>query len=193
VGNAPPPARRPVRSDGRRNYDAILRVARESFQANGSTASLEEIAAGAGVAVGTLYGHFATRESLIEATTRDGLTALLAHGERVAAGDDPLGALMDWTCEAVLFSSTFRGLAEVLAHGLRDEDSHWHAGCLAMERCGADLLRAAQDAGRVRGDLTPRELFNLISAAAWVREASPAAADDSGRLLELFVGGIARP
>ena len=60
-------ARRPKRADGRRNYDAILAAARKAFEADGSEASLEDIAGQAQVAIGTLYRHFPTRASLVEA------------------------------------------------------------------------------------------------------------------------------
>ncbi|MER7913082.1 helix-turn-helix domain-containing protein, partial [Streptomyces sp. NPDC096068] len=71
--NPPYIAQRPKRADGARNYDAILASARKAFEAEGADASLEDIAARAGVAIGTLYRHFPTRAALVEAATRDGL------------------------------------------------------------------------------------------------------------------------
>jgi AcrR family transcriptional regulator len=190
VDSTPRLARRPTRADGRRNYDTILRVARQAFETKGSAASMEEIAQDAGVAIGTLYGHFSTRESLIEATTRESLTTLIAHGELIADDPDPLAALIDWLRKAVDFCSTFRGMVVTLTQGIHDETSHWHTGCSAMERCGANLLSLAQASGQVRRDLGSRELFDVVSAAAWVRENSPDDSDGSSRLLELFVDGI---
>ncbi|WP_018680458.1 TetR/AcrR family transcriptional regulator [Actinokineospora enzanensis] len=185
----PRPARRPTRADGRRNYDAILREARAAFAVNGASTSLEEIARAAGVAIGTLYGHFATRESLVEAGLRDSLASLLAHGSRAAQELPPSAALVAWMSHAVEFCGTYRGLVDQLSQGIQDPTSHWHAGCVAMNRCGAGLLRAAQAVGEVRADLTPGELFDAIGAAAWVRESS---IPGSVRLLELVVAGMTR-
>ncbi|GAB3142606.1 TetR/AcrR family transcriptional regulator [Microbispora hainanensis] len=183
-------ARRPKRADGRRNYDAILAAARKAFESAGADASLEDIASQAGVAIGTLYRHFPTRASLVEAATRDGLENLVAHAERLAAGPDPLDALVAWMREAVVHFSTFRGLVGILAQSMYDEGTPSHTMCSAMHRSGADLLRAAQAAGRVRHDLTPDELFDLLSGAAWVREQATPDRDGSSRFLELMLEGI---
>ncbi|GAA2888366.1 TetR/AcrR family transcriptional regulator [Streptosporangium fragile] len=183
-------AQRPKRADGRRNYDAILAAARTAFEADGSEASLENIAARAGVAIGTLYRHFPTRASLVEAATRDGLADLVARAERLAASPDPLEALSEWMEQAVRHFSTFRGLVGILAQSMYDEGTPSHAMCNAMHRSGADLLRAAQAAGRVRPDLTPGELFDLLSGAAWVREQSLPDRDGSPRFLRLVLEGI---
>ncbi|MEN3540676.1 helix-turn-helix domain-containing protein [Microbispora sp. ZYX-F-249] len=183
-------AQRPKRADGRRNYDAILAAARKAFESAGADASLEEIASQAGVAIGTLYRHFPTRAALVEAATRDGLENLVAHAERLAAGPDPLEALLAWMREAVVHFSTFRGLVGILAQSMYDEGTPSHTMCSAMHRSGADLLRAAQAADRVRPDLTPDELFDLLSGAAWVREQATPDRDGSARFLELVLEGI---
>ncbi|MBE3014075.1 TetR/AcrR family transcriptional regulator [Microbispora sp. NEAU-D428] len=183
-------AQRPKRADGRRNYDAILAAARKAFESAGADASLEDIASQAGVAIGTLYRHFPTRASLVEAATRDGLENLVAHAERLTAGPDPLDALIAWMREAVVHFSTFRGLVGILAQSMYDEGTPSHTMCSAMHRSGADLLRAAQAAGRVRPDLTPDELFDLLSGAAWVREQATPDRDGSARFLELALEGI---
>ncbi|MEU6432270.1 helix-turn-helix domain-containing protein [Microbispora sp. NPDC046973] len=183
-------AQRPKRADGRRNYDAILTAARKAFETSGADASLEDIASQAGVAIGTLYRHFPTRASLVEAATRDGLENLVAHAERLAARPDPLDALTEWMRAAVVHFSTFRGLVGILARSMYDEGTPSHAMCAAMHRSGADLLRAAQAAGRVRPDLTPEELFDLLSGAAWVREQAASGRDGSPRFLQLALEGI---
>jgi len=186
-------ARRPKRADGRRNYDAILAAARKAFETSGADASLEDIASQAGVAIGTLYRHFPTRASLVEAATRDGLENLVAHAERLAGHPDPLEALKEWMREAVIHFSTFRGLVGILAQSMYDEGTPSHAMCAAMHRGGAELLRAAQAAGRVRPDLTPEELFDLLSGAAWVREQAASGRDGSPRFLQLVLEGIVAP
>jgi AcrR family transcriptional regulator len=183
-------ARRPKRADGRRNYDAILAAARKAFDSAGSDASLEDIASQAGIAIGTLYRHFPTRASLVEATTRDGLASLVEHAQRASAEADPLAALHTWMTKAVQHFSTFRGLVGILTRSMYDEGTPSHAACSAMHGSGADLLRAAQAAGRVRPDLTPDELFELLSGAAWVRENSPTGQDNSTRFIELVLDGI---
>ncbi|MEW1906142.1 helix-turn-helix domain-containing protein [Streptomyces sp. NPDC086147] len=189
--NPPYIAQRPKRADGARNYDAILASARKAFEAEGSDASLEDIAARAGVAIGTLYRHFPTRAALVEAATRDGLADLVARAESLAGDGDPLEALAAWMSRAVRHFSTFRGLVGILTRSMYDEGTPSHAACAAMHSSGAELLRAAQRAGRVRADVTPDELFDLLSGAAWVREnALPGGGERGDRYLRLVLEGI---
>ncbi|MFD5557320.1 TetR/AcrR family transcriptional regulator [Streptomyces sp. NPDC127068] len=192
MADAPPYiAQRPKRADGARNYDAILAAARKAFEAEGSDAALEDIAARAGVAIGTLYRHFPTRAALVEAATRDGLAHLIARAEGLADQDDPLAALTEWMDCAVHHISTFRGLVGILTQSMYDEGTPSHAACAAMHSSGADLLRAAQRADLIRPDLTADELFDLLSGAAWVREnARPGQDDGSERFLRLVLEGI---
>ncbi|MBX7101708.1 MAG: TetR/AcrR family transcriptional regulator [Myxococcaceae bacterium] len=58
--------------------DAILQAAEEVLGEEGPDARMETIAARAGVAVGTLYNHFADRKALVEAL-------LTAHREKLTA------------------------------------------------------------------------------------------------------------
>lgn len=183
---------RPKRADGQRNYDAVLTAARKAFAAEGAGASLEEIAGQAGVAIGTLYRHFPSRASLVEAATREGLGDLVARARRNAASSaSPLTVLVEWMRAAVEHFSTFRGLVGILAASMYDEGTPSYAACREMHDCGAELLLAAQRAGQVRPDLTADELFDLLTSAAWIRETSPAGTDHSIRVLEVLVDGMA--
>ncbi|MFE9427584.1 TetR/AcrR family transcriptional regulator [Kitasatospora sp. NPDC006697] len=186
-------AQRPKRADGARNYDAILTAARQAFESHGSEAALEDVAARAGVAIGTLYRHFPTRAALVEAATRDGLAELAEQPGRPDAPVDPLTALTAWMHRAVRHFSTFRGLVGILAQSMYDEGTPSHAACAAMHDTGAQLLARAQAAGRVRPELTPDELFDLLSAVAWVRENATADRDGSSRLLDHFLTGVVVP
>jgi AcrR family transcriptional regulator len=181
-------AQRPKRADGARNYDAILAAARAAFDERGTGASLEDVARSAGVAIGTLYGHFATRESLIEAAVRDGLDTLSARAEELGGADDPLAALIAWIEDAVAHCSTYRGLVGFLAAGTYDEGTPLHASCVTMHDAGAGLLARAIGARVVRPGVSADDLFTVITAAAWTRENSPAA---GARLIDLVLTGIA--
>jgi AcrR family transcriptional regulator len=183
-------AQRPKRADGRRNYDAILAAARAAFDARGADAFLEDIAKDAGVAIGTLYGHFPTRETLIEAAVREGLETMSAHSVTLADADDPLAALTTWLHEAIDHCSTFRGLVGFLAASSYDEGTPLYHACVQMHDAGSRLVRAAQQSGQVRADLTGDELFTIITSVAWARETSPPGHDASTRLLRFLLDGI---
>jgi TetR/AcrR family transcriptional repressor of mexCD-oprJ operon len=74
------------RADARRNIEKILEAAVACLSRN-PEASVGEIARAAGVGRVTLYGHFGSREALIEAA----LTRLLDEGEQVLAAVDLSG------------------------------------------------------------------------------------------------------
>src|SRR5215467_14501247 len=79
---------RSMRSDARRNRDALLGAARAVFAEHGLDAPLEQVARRAGVAIGTLYRHFPTRVDLVQEIFECKLQAWLDAAERAVAMDD---------------------------------------------------------------------------------------------------------
>src|SRR5580704_471477 len=73
--------RRP-RADAARNRDLLITAAAEAFAARGADVSLEDIARSAGVGIGTLYRHFPTRESLVEAVYRHEIDVLCERADQ---------------------------------------------------------------------------------------------------------------
>jgi AcrR family transcriptional regulator len=86
------PCRPPAgRRDAVRNYHRILDAAREVLGESGADASMEEIAARAGVGVGTLYRHFASKDALIDELLRLVTEEILAAADRALARTDGYG------------------------------------------------------------------------------------------------------
>ena len=84
---------RTLRADARRNRQRVMAAGRELFALQGPQAQMDDIAAHAGVGIGTVYRHFPTKEALLTAMVRDRFQefaekALLAEGIV-----DPLQAL----------------------------------------------------------------------------------------------------
>ncbi|MEO3750101.1 helix-turn-helix domain-containing protein [Streptomyces sp. B6B3] len=184
-----------LRADARRNRERLLAEARAAFLAHGTEASLEEIAACAGVGIGTLYRHFPTRQALLEALLRERFDALAATGRDLLGGRrPPEAALRVWVLALVEMSTTYRGLTAVLVDTLRDDASDLHASCVAMRDAGAALLTAAQRAGAVRSDLAALDVLTLVSAVAWAHERTPDGARERlDRLLDIVFTGLAAP
>ncbi len=78
-----------MRSDAQRNHDLLVASARAVFAERGVDASLEEIARRAGVGIGTLYRHFATRDALIDALVDQRIGEVFAVGRDAVADPDP--------------------------------------------------------------------------------------------------------
>src|SRR2546421_2027863 len=60
-----------ARADARRNRERILAAAQEVFAEKGASASTEEVASRAGVAIGTVYRHFPTKDDLLRAIMKE--------------------------------------------------------------------------------------------------------------------------
>jgi AcrR family transcriptional regulator len=56
---------RPLRADARRNRERVVAAARSVFAECGQQAQMDDVAREAGVGVGTVYRHFATKDALI--------------------------------------------------------------------------------------------------------------------------------
>jgi AcrR family transcriptional regulator len=181
-------ARRP-RADARRNYERLLAEADTAFGERGVDASLESVARGAGVAIGTLYGHFPNRRALVGALLRERNETLFELGDRLAARADP-DALATWVRAVTEHAATYGGLAALLAEGLDDEASELHASCLRMAEIGERVVAGARASGAVRADATGADITALTTAAASLREHLSAPAAD--RLITLTLDGLTR-
>ena len=91
----PKPTRKP-RSDGQRNRDLIVQVAKQAFTENGAGTSLDEIAKKAGVGPGTLYRHFPSREALLEAVYKAEVEKLADAADQFGRELPPGEALRAW-------------------------------------------------------------------------------------------------
>jgi len=175
---------RRLRTDARRNRDLLVAAARETFDADGPEASLNEIARRAGVGPGTLYRHFPSRAELLAAVLRDRIETLCERAESLIGADSPDEALARWLgvfltharVNQALIGSTMTGEPEALG-----VDCH-----RMILDAAAALLTRAQREGSTRADLTAPDLLQLVVGIALSTAHS---ADDaqSARLLSLVL------
>jgi AcrR family transcriptional regulator len=112
--NEPTQANRPMRADAQRNYASLLNAARVAVSERGADIVLEDIAKSAGVAIGTLYRHFPTRQDLLEAVFLDETNALRAHAEELASAPVPFDALMSWLRLQMDFAARGRSMGAAI-------------------------------------------------------------------------------
>ena len=177
------------RADARRNEAALLNAAAAVFVESGVNAPVREIAAKAGVGIGTIYRHFPTRADLIIAVYRHQVEACAGAGPALLAeSDSPHRALARWAGLFADFLVTKHGLAEVL----RSDDAAFQAlHAYFLDRlvpvCG-QLLDAAAAAGEIRPGMDPYELLrgigNLCAGAAGDPRYRPR------RLVDLLTAGL---
>ena len=104
-----------MRADARRNQQTLLDAAAAVFVTSGVDAPIREIAARAGVGIGTIYRHFPTRANLVVAVYRHQVEACAEAGPALLAeAASPFTALRQWADLFVDFLVTKHGLAGAL-------------------------------------------------------------------------------
>jgi AcrR family transcriptional regulator len=163
----------------------------ELVHQRGERVPMADIARHAGVGVGTLYRHFATRDELLGAIVERSFAIALANAD--AASSEP--------------GSAVHGVRAFFVATLRDRHRFLlplHGGPVVFTPAALELqaaVRAAlqalidrgRAAGQLRGDLTP---IDLIVAASTLSRPLPNTEDWdtlARRQIELFVSGISPP
>ncbi|GGT17625.1 TetR/AcrR family transcriptional regulator [Streptomyces chromofuscus] len=182
----------PRRKDARRNKEALLDAAAAVFVTSGVDAPVRDIAAEAGVGLGTIYRHFPTRADLIIAVYRHQVDACAEAGPALLAnGATPHAALAQWIDLFVDFLVTKHGLAAVLQSENAGFDAlHAYFIDRLVPVC-TQLLEAAAEAGEIRSDLTAYELMRGVGNLCVGADSD--ARYDARRLVELLVAGLRRP
>ncbi|WP_238012935.1 helix-turn-helix domain-containing protein [Dactylosporangium sp. AC04546] len=159
-----------IRSDAARNRAKVLEAAEAVLDEQGLSARMDEIARRAGVGVGTLYRHFATKEALYQAIVAARIDQLLEEADRLRAGADPAAAFFTFFTRIVDGAARQRTLTDALRGAGIDVKAHQTEQQAAMRRAIDDLLRAAQAAGAVREDVALPEILALLRGAGLAAE-----------------------
>ncbi|MCB0181777.1 MAG: TetR/AcrR family transcriptional regulator [Anaerolineae bacterium] len=177
----------PVRADAQRNKDALLEAALAVFATSGVDAPVREIAAKAGVGVGTVYRHFPQRSDLIVGVFRRQVDACADAAVVLAADHAPGEALALWLQRFADFIATKRGLATALHSG---DPAYNSLPAYFEERFQPalrDLLDAAANAGEVRTDIDPDDLLRAVASLCMSAHYDP---DFARRMVALLVDGL---
>ncbi|MEH3154476.1 MAG: helix-turn-helix domain containing protein [Gordonia paraffinivorans] len=108
------PSPKPLRADAERNRLRILDAARELFAQRGPDVTLDDIAAHAGVGVGTVYRRFANRDELLEAIVVEHMGHVQKRVQEALDGDDAWQGIVDLVTFVSESMATDRGLAAVM-------------------------------------------------------------------------------
>ena len=177
------------RADAQRNEATLLEAAAAAFVKSGVDVPVREIAARAGVGVGTIYRHFPTRADLIVAVYRHQVEACADAGPALLTASDTVHhALARWIDMFVDFLVTKHGLAEVL----RSDDAafqtlHTYFIDRLVPVCG-QLLEAAVAAGEIRPGLDAFDLLRGVGNLCVGAGSNPRY--NPRNLVELLIAGL---
>ena len=152
---------RPLRADAERNRAKILEAAADVFATAGVEATLHDVAARAGVGVGTVYRRFPHKEALLGALFDDKLSEVLGLVEAAGANPDSWAALVGFLHALTDMQSRNRGLFEVLNGSEYCQDRVAEAR-VKFEPLVKRLLARAQADGHVRRDIETSDLSMIV-------------------------------
>ncbi|MBL1113029.1 TetR/AcrR family transcriptional regulator [Streptomyces sp. 110] len=182
------PSSRPLRADARRNREALLTAAREAFLTGDADAHVEEIARRAGVAVGTLYRHFETREALVAEVYRQEVAELCAAPARLLADHAPDEALRRFLLLLVEHSAVGKGMAEALESIMATDSPIFDDTRAEMAHALDELLAAGVAAGAIRPGISGRVLLRALGGICGMR--AKGWEDDAVRITAIFYDGL---
>jgi AcrR family transcriptional regulator len=183
-----PLQKRSIRADAQRNEDAVLEAAKAVFATSGVDATVREIAAKAGVGLGTLYRRFPNRADLVAAVFRREVDACTAQAAALAAAHPPGEALSQWLNRYTAFIATKKGLASALHSGdpaFETLPAYFRA---KFEPALTLLLKAAETAGQVRPGVAPYDLLRAIGNLSVA--SGDDGADHAQRMVGLLLDGL---
>jgi AcrR family transcriptional regulator len=182
------PVSRKPRTDAVRNRERILEVAKETFTRIGADARLDDIAKQAAVGAGTLYRHFPTRDSLIEAVYRSEVEKLAAAERTFSETMAPIEALRTWMLLFVDHIAAKQIIAPAL-NSIVGGPSKLYEGSRSLIHGAIDaLVKRAIKSGDIRKDLDPFDLLRALIGVSYVAS-GPGWQQSARRLVDILITG----
>jgi AcrR family transcriptional regulator len=180
-------SQRPLRADARRNAERVFTAAREAFAEYGLDAQVDDVAARAGVGVGTVYRHFPTKEAIVEAVASAGYAEICAIARESLEIEDPWEAFSDFMWRGAQLHRDDRAQCEI--HSTRPDvvravsgDKHELLGLVAQ------LIERGQEAGVIRSNLAADDMGLIWCSLGAAQQHSPG--DEWKRYLEVVLDGL---
>jgi AcrR family transcriptional regulator len=187
--------RRAPRADAARNRDQLLAVATRVFAGADAEPSMRAIAREAGVGIATLYRHFPTRESLVDAVYRDQVARLTTGARDLLAQLPPAAALRRWMDLFGDWIATKNGMLDTLLAMIESGEIAHARTRTELLAAIATILDAGHAAGDLRRDVTADDIADSLIGIFTVAS-PPGRGAKAGRLLDLLMDGLrstARP
>jgi AcrR family transcriptional regulator len=180
---------KPQRADAQRNRARLLEAAVLAFSKDCPDVTLDAIAKDAGVGIGTLYRHFPTRESLVEAAYRNELDRLCDAAADLGRELTPEAAMRAWMDRFTDYMTTKRGMSDALRCVIASGGNPFSHSRDRMTAAVTTLLEAGAAAGTIRPDVEPVDVLASLSGVT-LAAGDPDQRDQARRLLDLLMDGL---
>jgi AcrR family transcriptional regulator len=177
-----------MRADAQRNRARILQAAEEVFAERGPSTSTEEVAVRAGLAIGTIFRHFPTKDDLLTAIVKELLATLTARVEALAADGEPNTALFTFFSELVEQAAARKTVIDALAAGGRALELAPPLG--NFRDAVGRLLHRAQRAKAIRPEVQLDEVMALLLATTQGAVSGGWSRELRGRTLAVVFAGL---
>jgi AcrR family transcriptional regulator len=180
---------RALRADASRNRETVLAAATRAFASAETEPSMRAIAREAGVGIATLYRHFPTRESLVDAVYHDQVERLTLGARELLEQLPPAEAMRRWMDLFGDWLVTKHGMIDTLLAMIE-------SGEIALAQTRAELLEVITtilDAGTAAGDLRADISAEDIAASLigiFTVAGQPGQHTQANRLLNLLMDGL---
>lgn len=158
-----------LRCDAARNRERVLDAAARMLAMHGLDVSMQQIAAEAGVGVGTVFRRFSSKEALVaavaDARMRELVELVRTAADRAAA--EPWPAFVEYFVGATALHVRNRGLLEVFASAAGGAPLESARCSELLDALGA-LVERVQAAGALRRDVGAQDLLSLHCAISHV-------------------------
>jgi AcrR family transcriptional regulator len=181
---------RPLRRDAQRNRERILEAARELFAERGVGATLDDVAARAGVGVGTVYRRYPNKDALIDELCEEWIDDLAAFAEEALSSRDSWQAFVSFLERIEEASAANRALEHLIVGSPRGPERV----ARARERLAPPieaLVEGAKKQGKLRADFDASDVAVIHAMVAAARETGSASPDLWRRYFGLIVDGLA--
>jgi AcrR family transcriptional regulator len=177
------------RSDAARNRQALIRAATAAVHREGPRVPMATVAAEAGVGIGTLYRHFATRDELLAYLTHGSFEKVLANAQIAQRAGATAAAALRLFIEAAISQ---RNELVLPLHG---GPSPTVPATRAVQQQVHQIIQQIIDRGRrdgtIRQDVTPHDIIALGAMLAQPGRSDPDWDATCRRLLTTYLTGLA--
>ncbi|SEG81763.1 DNA-binding transcriptional regulator, AcrR family [Thermomonospora echinospora] len=180
----------PTRKDAARNRARLLEAAEQLFSTEGLSVTLKDIAARAGVGVGTVYRHFPTKGDVLDALFADRLACATESARAAAADADGWRGLVRYLEDAMDMQANNCGLRGLV---METEPSSPLVVKTRQEITVLvqQMVAKAREQGTLRPDFDATDLtFVQVALAAIMDATRDTDPDLYRRHLKLFLDGM---